>query len=188
MAGAGDGVNPWVILVLALYAVVEWIAASWLASVIGWGGVLLVVLLLVLVGFDVMRRAGFAATRSLRPVRYGDSTVLPGATPDAMTQVGRDVSDAGSLFVAGVLIALPGLVTSAAGLLLLIPPLRRLVRSRVTRSLRRRAEAAGVVFEARTTTTATVQGDVVRDDVPPAAKGEIVSGEIVREPTDDDDG
>ena len=177
--------NPWLILVLVVYPVVEWIAASWLASYIGWGGVLLVVLALVLVGATVMRRAGFAATRSLRPVSYEGSTVLPGTTPETMTQVGRDVSDAGALFVAGFLIALPGLVTSAIGLLLLVPPLRRWVRSRFTRSLRRRAEAAGVVFEARTTTM-TVQGDVVREDVPPPPRGEIISGEIVRDPPEDD--
>ena len=177
--------NPWLILVLAGYAAVEWITASWLASYIGWDGVLLVMLALVLVGAVVMRRAGFAATRSLRPVSYEGSTVLPGATPDALSRVGRDVSDAGSLFVAGFLIALPGLVTSAIGLLLLVAPLRRWVRARLTRSLRRRAEAAGVVFEARTTTM-TVQGDVVRDDVPPPARGEIVTGEIVRDPTEDD--
>jgi UPF0716 protein FxsA len=178
-------VNPWLILVLAGYAAVEWVTASWLASVIGWDGVLLVVLALVIVGAAVMRRAGFAATRSLRPVRYEGSTVLPGATPDALSQAGRDVSDAGWLFVAGFLIALPGLVTSAVGLLLLVPPVRRLVRARAARSLRRRAEAAGVVFEARTTTM-TVQGDVVREDVPPPPRGEIVPGEIVREEPEDD--
>ncbi|HSN06230.1 MAG TPA: FxsA family protein, partial [Candidatus Angelobacter sp.] len=138
--------SPWPILAVALYVAVEWTAAAWLASTIGWGGVVLVMLALVLLGAGVMRRAGFAATRSLRPVRYDGSTVLPGATADAIGQVGRDVSDAGWLFVAGALIALPGLVTSAAGLLLLVPPVRRLVRSRVTRSLRRRAAAAGVVF------------------------------------------
>lgn len=168
------------ILALALYAAVEWVAAAWLATAIGWGGVLLVMLVLVIVGAAVMRRAGFAATRSLRPVRYEGSTVLPGATPDTISQVGRDVSDAGALFVAGFLIALPGLVTSAIGLLLLVAPLRRVARSWSARSLRRRAEAAGVVFEARTT-TATVQGDVVREDTPPPPRGEIISGEIVRE-------
>ena len=176
--------NPWLILVLVVYPVVEWISASWLASVIGWGGVLLVVAVLVVVGFGVMRRAGFTAMRSLRPVSYEGTTVLPGATPETLTQVGRDVSDAGSLFVAGFLIALPGLVTSAVGLLLLVTPVRRWARARVARSMRRRAEAAGLVFDA---TATTVRGDVVRDDVPPP-RGEIVSGEIVRDTPEDKTG
>jgi UPF0716 protein FxsA len=171
-------VNPWVILGLVLYVAVEWVVASWLATMIGWLGVLVVLLVLVLVGVVVMRRAGFAAMRSLRPVSYEGAAVMPGATPDTMSQVGRDVGDAGALFVAGFLIALPGIVTSVVGLVLLVPPVRRWSRVRVTRSLRRRAEAAGVVFGARATTT-TVQGDVVRDDVRPA--GEIISGEIVRD-------
>jgi UPF0716 protein FxsA len=172
-------VNPWVILGLVLYVAVEWVVASWLATLIGWLGVLVVLLVLVLVGVGVMRRAGFAAMRSLRPVSYEGSTVLPGATSDTLTQVGRDVGDAGALFVAGFLIALPGIVTSVVGLVLLVPPVRRWARVRVTRSLRRRAEAAGVLFDARATTT-TVQGDVVREDVRPV--GEIISGEIVRDP------
>ena len=170
--------NPWVILAFVLYVAVEWVVASWLATMIGWLGVLVVLLVLVLVGVVVMRRAGFAAMRSLRPVSYEGAAVMPGATPDTMSQVGRDVGDAGALFVAGFLIALPGIVTSVVGLVLLVPPVRRWSRVRVTRSLRRRAEAAGVVFDARATTT-TVQGDVVRDDVRPV--GEIISGEIVRD-------
>jgi len=116
-------------------------------------------------------------------VSYEGSTVLPGATAGTMDQLGRDVGDAGSLFVAGFLIALPGLVTSAAGLLLLVPAVRRWARGRAARSMRRRAAAAGLVFEARTTTT-TVQGDVLRDDAPPAPRGEIISGEVLRDPED----
>jgi UPF0716 protein FxsA len=181
--------NPWLILVLVVYPVLEWITASWLAGFIGWGGVVLVVLVLILVGVGVMRRAGFAAARSLRPVSYDGATVIPATSTEAMTQVGRDVGDAGALFVAGFLIALPGLVTSAVGLVLLVPPVRRWARGRFARSVRRRAEAAGVVFDSRTTIT-TVQGDVLREDdrredIPPA-RGEILSGEIVRDTPDGD--
>jgi UPF0716 protein FxsA len=175
----------WVLLGIAVYAVLEWLAASWLASLIGWGGVVLVVLVLVLVGSAVMRRAGFAAARSLRPVRYEGTTVVPATSQEALSQVGRDAADAGSLFVAGVLIALPGLVTSTVGLLLLIAPLRRGVRVWFGRSVRRRAEAAGLVYDARVSSVTTVQGDVVRDDVPPSPHGEIISGEIVRDVPDE---
>lgn len=174
--------GPWLILLLVIYPVTEWFAASWLAAYVGWGGVLLVVAALFLVGLAVMRRAGFAAARSLRPVQVDGATVLPGVTPDALSRAGRDVGDAGTLFVAGVLIAVPGLVTSAVGLLLLLPPVRSLVRRRVSRSVRRRASVSGFTVE---TTTTTVQGTVVRDDGP-RERPQIIEGEIVREDHPDD--
>jgi UPF0716 protein FxsA len=176
-------VNPWVILAVVVYPVLEWLTASWLASLIGWGAVLLVMALLVIAGAAVMRRAGMSAARSLRPMRVEGATVMPGTSQEQLTAAGREVGDAGTIFVAGLLIAIPGLLTSALGLLLLAPPVRRAVRTGVARSVRRRAEAAGVVFDARVSTS-TVQGSVLRDDVPDAddrpVRGEIISGEVVR--------
>jgi len=176
--------SAWVLLGIGVYAVLEWFAASWLAGLIGWGGVVLTVLVLMIVGAAVMRRAGFAAARSLRPVSYQGTTVRPATTEDTLTQVGRDAADAGSLFVAGFLIALPGLVTSLVGLVLLIAPVRRFASARFGRAVRRRAEAAGLVYDARVSSVTTVQGDVVRDDDRPV-RGEIISGEIVDDPPDD---
>jgi UPF0716 protein FxsA len=178
--------TPWVLLGIGVYAVLEWLAASWLAGIIGWGGVLLVVLVLVLVGSAVMRRAGFAAARSLRPVSYDGTSVMPAPTEATLTQAGKDAADAGSLFVAGFLIALPGLVTSLVGLLLLVPPVRRAARGWFGRSVRRRAERAGLVYDARVSTVRHVQGDVVRDDPPASPRGEIISGEVVERPTGPD--
>ena len=174
--------SAWFLLGLGVYLLVEWVVATWLASIIGWGGVLLVVLVLVIVGAAVMRRAGANAFRSLRPQRIGDVTVTPAATQDTVDAVGRDVSDASSLFVAGLLIAVPGIVTSVVGLVLLIPPVRRWASRRTALVVRRRAERAGLIMDARIT---TVQGDVVRDPTStssnPAPRGEIISGEIVRD-------
>jgi UPF0716 protein FxsA len=173
---------PLVILGIVAYAVLEWFAASWLAGLIGWLGVVVVVALLVIIGSAVMRRAGFAAARSLRPVSVDGATVMPGMTQQRAGEVGREVGDASMQFVAGLLIALPGLVTSAVGLLLMIRPLRELLRRRVSRSVRRRAEAAGLVIDTATVTSTTVQGAVVRDDEPARpVRGEIISGEIVRD-------
>jgi UPF0716 protein FxsA len=93
-------------------------------------------------------------------------------------QVGREVGDASLLFIAGAMIAIPGIITSTVGLLLLIPPLRSLVRRTISRSVRRRAQAAGIVFDQRTT---TVTGTVVREDPVPPVRGEILQGEIVRD-------
>lgn len=167
------------LLILAgavVYVVAEWFVASWLASIIGWPGVLLSVAVLVILGSAIMRRAGFAAARSLRPVQADGVTVMPGQV--STEQVGREIGDASLLFLAGAMIAIPGIITSAVGLLLLIPPLRGLVRRTVSRSVRRRAEAAGVVFDQRTT---TVTGTVIREDQVPPVRGEIPQGEIVRD-------
>jgi UPF0716 protein FxsA len=185
--------NPWLLLVVALYVVLEWFVAAWLASMIGWLGVIVVVLALVITGVAVMRRAGTAAFRSLRPVQVDGITVQQGLTQDAAAQVGREVGDAGALFVAGLLIAIPGIVTSVVGLVLLVPPVRRWTTRIVTRRVRRRAEAAGLVVDARTTTTrTTVVGDVVREDTvvhedvrtDRPVRGEIISGEVVRDDED----
>ena len=107
-----------------------------------------------ILGAAVMRRAGFAAARSLRPVTV-DGVAVHAGRSSASSRSGREVGDAGGLFVAGLLIAVPGLVTSAVGLLLLIPPLRRARRRAVSRAVRRRAEAAGLVVDQSTTTTVT---------------------------------
>ena len=147
-----------------------------LAGIIGWAGVLLAVAVLVILGSAVMRRAGFAAARSLRPVQADGVTVMPGQA--SAQQVGREVGDAGLVFLAGAMIAIPGLITSTLGLLLLIPPLRTFVRRTISRSVRRRATAAGVVFQQ---TTTTVTGTVVRDDEVRPVRGEILQGEIVRD-------
>jgi UPF0716 protein FxsA len=180
--------NPWIILALVVYPLTEWFAASALASAIGWGGVLLVWAVLFILGVAVMRRAGFAAARSLRPVTVDGTQVVPGMTPDSATAVGREVGNAGALFVAGLLISIPGLVTSAIGLLLLVPGVRRAAAAVVTRGVRRRASAAGVRFTAASTTT-TVPGRVVREDMPPPGerpvRGQIISGEVVDRADDD---
>jgi UPF0716 protein FxsA len=58
-------------------------------------------------------------------LRRMQSTVNRGDVPTA------EVVDGGLLVVAGALCILPGFVTAAAGLLLLLPPLRALVRNRL---------------------------------------------------------
>ena len=178
--------SPLIILGVVAYVVLEWFVASWLASIIGWPGVFLTVAVLVIVGVAVMRRAGFAAARSLRPVTVDGVNVQQAVTQERVGQVGREVGDAGSLFVAGLLIAVPGLVTSVVGLLLLGRPLRRAVARVVSRSLRRRAERSGLIVTTAATAT-TVTGAVVREDEVRPVRGEIVSGEVLEGTIVDDE-
>ena len=176
--------SPWFILIAALYVGLEWLIASALASVIGWLWVAVLEIALLAIGIVVMRRAGLNAFRSLRATTVDGVTVVPTASDETMQKVAKDASDAGSLFVAGLLIAVPGLVTSAFGLLMLIPPVRRAVARATSRFVRRRAERAGLAFRSSTTVggVTVVTGDVVRDDpAPRPVRGEIISGEIVRD-------
>jgi UPF0716 protein FxsA len=177
-------VSPWFILLAALYVGLEWLVASALASVIGWLWVAVLEIALLAIGIVVMRRAGLNAFRSLRATTVEGVTVVPTATEETMQKVAKDASDAGSLFVAGLLVAVPGLVTSAFGLLMLIRPVRRAVSGAASRFVRRRAERAGLTFRSSTTVggVTVVSGDVVREDPQPRpVRGEIISGEVVRD-------
>jgi len=177
--------SPWVILVGALYVGLEYVVASAVASVIGWSWLAVIEVALLALGIVVMRRAGMAAFRSLRATTVDGVTVVPGATEETMQKVAADASNAGSLFVAGLLIAVPGLVTSLVGIVLLIPPVRRAAGRAASRFVRRRADRAGLTFTSTATVggVTVVAGDVVRDEPQPPrpVRGEIISGEVVRD-------
>jgi UPF0716 protein FxsA len=112
---------------LLIYTVVELAAVVALVSTVGWGWTLLVLLATSLLAWGVLApMAGSQLLRQLRQLRSD-----PGA-----------VSDGTMVALATVLILVPGLVTTALGLLLLVPPIRSLARPGLTalgvRGLRRR--------------------------------------------------
>lgn len=91
------------------------------ASIIGvWPAVLLQLALCAL-GVWVVKRAGAVALRRTRAM-WGR-----GEIPTA------EVGDGLLMFLAGVLLVVPGFVTAALGLMLLVPPVRAFVRRRVVR-------------------------------------------------------
>ena len=154
--------SPLVIVVTVVYVGLEWLAAAWLASAIGWSWVLLAFIALVVVGAAVMRRAGLAAARSLGGAQDGAG----------LKQAGTAVGDASLVFVAGALIALPGLITSAFGLLMLIRPLRRVLGAGLVvwfaRQLRLRGMSMTSSYDASGNRfTRIVPGDVIEGDVVP---------------------
>jgi UPF0716 protein FxsA len=166
--------NPVIILGIAVYIGVEWLAASGLAHVIGWGGVALVMMILFIIGMAVCRRAGFAALRGREPIVVnGNMVVSPGPA--------QTVGDAGLRFIAGLMIALPGLVTSALGLTFLIPGVRRGAGRFGAERIRRRAAAAGLIldenFHPSTFSDGAVPGEVYR----PAPPRTVIEGQIVDE-------
>jgi len=69
-----------------------------------------------IVGGSLVRREGARAwMRAARASREGG-------------RPGTDIADTGLIVLAGVLLAIPGFITDAAGLLLVLPPTRRLAR------------------------------------------------------------
>ena len=135
-----------------LYLVVEIVALVALASWIGVGWTLLVLLAGSVLGLWLARREGLRAVR-------------------AMTEAARDhrvahveLTDGLLVAMGGLLLLVPGLVTDVAGLLLLLPPTRSLVRRRMVREAERRAPVLR---------TARIRGDGSIVD------GEVVDGDVV---------
>lgn len=98
------------------YPLVEIVLAYLVGVLIGWGWLLLLVILGIPVGLAVMRNAAHAALRDV-------ASASPGApTPDGSRHA--------LAFVGGLLIAIPGFLTDLIGLLLVFPPTQRLFRNR----------------------------------------------------------
>ena len=137
-----------------LYLVVEIVALVALASWIGVGWTVLVLLAGSVLGLWLARREGLRAVR-------------------AMTEAARDhrvahveLTDGLLVAMGGLLLLVPGLVTDVAGLLLLLPPTRSLVRRRMVREAERRAP---VLRTARIRGDGSiVDGEVVDGDGAPA--------------------
>jgi UPF0716 protein FxsA len=96
-------------------------------------GVLETIGLLVLMpvlGMWLVKRAGLAVFRRLQ------------ATLDAGGVPHKEVLDGFLLLFAGLLLIVPGFITGAFGLVLLLPPVRAAVRTMLLRSLKRRTSFA----------------------------------------------
>jgi UPF0716 protein FxsA len=107
------------VLILALLIIVPLVELAVfieVASIIGlWNAVGLLVLIS-LVGAWIVKRQGTATWQRAQ------LQITAGRTPT------REMADAVLLLFAGLLLLFPGFITSAAGVLLLLPPVRMLVR------------------------------------------------------------
>jgi UPF0716 protein FxsA len=114
---------------LLVYALVELAVIFALVSTIGWGWTLLVLLATFLLGWGLLApMAGSRLIRQLGQLRSGRTEP-------------RAVSDGALVTLAIALVLVPGLVTTALGLLLLVPQIRSVARPGLTaiavRGLRR---------------------------------------------------
>ena len=103
-------------LVVFGYPLLEILTIIAVARLIGWGWTFLILIAGIPIGFTVMSRAGRSAFASMRE-----------ASRDGRIPDGSAGTHALS-FLAGALIAVPGLWSDLAGLLLLLAPIQRLVR------------------------------------------------------------
>jgi UPF0716 protein FxsA len=131
-----------------LYLVVEIVALVALGSAIGLGWTFLVLLAGALLGMWLARREGVRAAQAIA---------------EAVTQrrlAHAEVTDGMLVAAGGVLLFVPGLVTDVAGILLLLPPVRHMVRNRLVRVAEERLPE---LRTARIRTGATiVDGEVAR--------------------------
>ncbi len=123
-------------------------------------GVLTTLLLLVLtsmLGFAVIRDQGVAAAYQSVQTMRGGRPLNPESMPNPIKMI------------AGLLLILPGFVTDSIGLLLLFPPLRRLIEKRLVRS--------GVIFDARVMGAAANESVVESETI---GQGDTIEGEFER--------
>lgn len=136
-----------------IYVVVELAVVVGLASTIGIGWTLLILLATFLVGMAV---AGSQIKRQVRRLRAGLTTAQGALSDGALVALGT------------LLVVIPGLVTSALGLLFLLPPTRAAARPVLTflavRGIGRRAPLI------------TVTGMAASRD---AGHGEYIDGEVI---------
>ncbi|MFP5069226.1 FxsA family protein [Pseudonocardia nantongensis] len=139
-----------------LYVVLEVLAIVALASWIGAGWTVLVLLVGSLLGLLLARREGVRAARALA------TAVQRGKLAHA------EATDGLLVALAGVLLFLPGLITDVLGLALVFPPTRALARRRLVDAAERRAPG---LRTARIRYGATVvDGETVGPDTAPGQR------------------
>lgn len=102
-----------VILFLFVFVMLESMVAARVAQLAGWGTTLLLLLSTSLLGSYLVQRQGLSTWARL------NQRMLAGETP------GAELVEGLLLLTGGFLLIIPGFITDALGLLLLLPPFRR---------------------------------------------------------------
>jgi UPF0716 protein FxsA len=135
-----------------LYLVIEIVALVALGSAIGLGWTLLVLLAGSVLGLWLARREGVRAAQALAEAVNNRRVAT------------NEITDGMLVAAGGVLLFVPGLVTDLAGLLLVLPPTRALVRRRLVRAAEERSpELRSARIRAQ---APVVDGEVVEPDAP----------------------
>ena len=134
------------LFLLELYVLVQ------VASAIGALNAIGLLLAISIIGAWVVKRQGMAMWRRAQ------LQITAGRTPT------KEMADGVLLLLAGLLLLFPGFVTSAVGVLLLLPPVRALVRGVLLRRWTGKVTLIRSTYRGPIDTTAT---DVRPDEAPP---------------------
>jgi len=129
-----SGVLLLLVVLFVFVPIVELAVIIQVGHAIGVVDTLLLMVLVSIVGGWLVKREGIGVWR--RAQRQLDTGVMPG----------RELVDGVLIMVAGALLLLPGFVSDCLGILLLLPPVRALVRAVVIRRLRTRVVAQRTYF------------------------------------------
>ncbi|MEV5439623.1 FxsA family membrane protein [Streptomyces sp. NPDC052682] len=150
--------------------VAAWLVLEvWLLTVVAGASNGLVVFLLLVAGLVlgsvVIKRAGRRAFRNLtEALQQQQSGVLP--------DTARPGSEGnGLMMLGGLLLMIPGLISDAVGLLLLLPPVQKAVSRTAERTVERKLRAAGP----------GTLGDAFRQARIHHPDGKVVQGEVIRQ-------
>lgn len=128
---------------IAIESVALWAVASWIG--LGWALIALLTAMLCgmsLAAYEVRR----LVSASLRQHTQADTSQAGSLAPQpglSAAQGGALLGNIGLTMAGGILISLPGFVSSAIGLLLIFPPTRALARMGITARLIRSIEEMG---------------------------------------------
>ncbi|MEU8183736.1 FxsA family protein [Micromonospora sp. NPDC049044] len=158
-------------LALLLAVVVELAVFVGVGRALGFGLAVLLVFAASLLGLVLLRREGMRAWRGFR------------AAASAGQPPGGQVTDGLVGLGGALLLAAPGLVSGLIGLLLLVPPVRRLARAGVRRATERRVSSmvAGDLFGPRTVRVRQGAPQPTPQPQPPVVVdgGRAIEGEII---------
>ncbi|MEW1701001.1 FxsA family membrane protein [Streptomyces sp. NPDC093249] len=161
------GVAAWLVLEIWLLTVVADAAGGLTVLALLVGGAVL--------GAVVVKRAGRRAFRNLTSTfqqaqEAAQEAARAGTAPVPPERTGAEDRN-GFLMLGGLLLMLPGLISDAVGLLLLVPPVRSLLGRSAERAVERRMSAA----PSGSLQDAFQQARIHRPD------GKVVPGEVIRQ-------
>ncbi|MEH0421788.1 FxsA family membrane protein [Streptomyces sp. B21-083] len=158
------GIAAWLVLEIWLLTVVAGAASGFTVFLLLVAGFVL--------GSVVIKRAGRRAFRNLTETLQQQQ----GGPPSASTARPGGSEGNGLLMLGGLLLMLPGLISDAVGVLLLIPPLQKAISRYAERTFERKLRQA----TPGTLGDAFQQARMHRPDGK-VVQGEVIHGEVVRE-------
>ncbi|KFG76603.1 FxsA family membrane protein [Streptomyces mutabilis] len=152
------GLAVWLVLEIWLLTVVAGASSGFVVFLVLVAGVVL--------GSVVIKAAGRRAFRDLQEtVRQQQSGLVPGARPTGNSEGN------GLMMLGGLLLIIPGLISDALGLLMLLPPVQKAVSRYAERTVERKLREAGP----------GTLGDAFRQARMHQPDGKVVQGEVVRD-------